>query len=366
MWVLTGPTGLGSVASEQRHMSLSADADAQAFAGAVQNSLAVSTRATYGRVFEAFRAYVTLHHLPCATADDLIAAAARFLGSRIRDGYAAASGQQLHSALSIAYPSLAGHLRPLHRGIRGWANQRPTVKRPPLIRPLAAIMAMVLVVRGEPAMGVAVLLAHHCYLRVGELLRVRVWHVVGPRSPRTGYTNRHAFVHIPRAKTGDMQDVEISDPHVAWLMAVAMRAARERASDDGANALVFPCAQHTFRKRFAASAAALGLPPSIVPHSMRHGGATHDYASGARTAAEIQVRGRWRSDKSMVYYVGQMRSALATLSVPPKSVSSGAAIQQCLALSFKEMLKRADGHNHDIAAYRRAVAFVESKGLIAP
>lgn len=332
----------------------------------MRSSVAVSTHNAYGRVFQAFQMYVSAHRLSCSTADDLIAAAAAFLGSRIRAGYAAASGQQLHSALSIAYPAFAGQLRPLHRGIRGWAKLRPAVKRPPLVRPLAVAMAMWLVRRGDPAIGAAVLLAHHCYLRVGELLRVRVWHVVGPRSPRTGYTNRFAFVHIPKAKTGDLQDVEITDPDVAWITAVAMCAARERSSDGGAHARVFPCAEHTFRKRFATAAAALGLPPTIVPHSLRHGGATHDHASGARSAAEIQKRGRWRSDKSMAYYVGQMRSALATLQVPAASVSCGAAIQQCLALSFKHMLSRADGHNHDVAAFRRAVAFAEAQGLVAP
>ena len=350
-------------ASERARTAIQND-DASAFALAAQNSLAVTTRTAYGRVLAALLSYVSAHGLPFATGNDVITAAAAFMGSRIRRGYAAASGQQLHSALSIAYPALSAHLRPLHRGIRGWAKLCPTVKRPPLVRPLAVAMAMWLVRSGHPAIGAAILLAHHCYLRVGELLRVRIWHVVGPRSPRTGFTNRYAFVHIPHAKTGDMQDVEVTDPHVVWITAVAMCAARERACDD--NGLVFPCAQHTFRKRFAESAAALGLPPSIVPHSMRHGGATHDHASGARTPAEIQTRGRWRSDKSMSYYVGQMRSALATLRVPPASVSYGAAIQHCVAQSFKYMLSRADDHNHDVAAFRRAVVFVEAQGVAAP
>ena len=68
----------------------------------------------------------------------------------------------------------------------------------------------------------------------------------------------------------------------------------------------------------------------------------------------------------MSYYVGQMRSALATLRVPPASVSYGAAIQHCVAQSFKYMLSRADDHNHDVAAFRRAVVFVEAQGVAAP
>ena len=337
-------------------MGLSASSDTRAFALAATHSVAPSTRKAYERAVEGLREYARAHNLPCSTGDELLAAAAGYLGSRIRGGYAAAAGQQLHSALAITYPELGPALRALHRGVRGWAKLRPSLKRPPLVRPLAVAMGMWLVSRGYPAEGAAIILGHHCYLRVGELLRVEVWHVVGPHSPRTGFTNRFGFVHIPKAKTGDRQDVELTDAGVGWIVAVCMRAAYDRSGQE--TALLFPCPQATFRKRFGEAAAALGLPATITPHSMRHGGATHDHASGERSAAEIQSRGRWRSDKSMAIYIGQMRSALATLRVPDGYMAHGAALQKCLPASFRLMLSFAPD-TAEVRHFRRAMERVD-------
>ena len=55
---------------------------------------------------------------------------------------------------------------------------------------------------------------------------------------------------------------------------------------------------------------------SYIPHSLRHGGASHDMAQGLRDAASTQARGRWLSRHSVVRYgkFGMYQRLLAKLS----------------------------------------------------
>ena len=335
----------------------------------MRDSLAPTTRAAYNRVLNDFLQYTQRCDIRIITGDSLMAAVAAFLGAKIRAGYAPATCHTLYAALSLQWPEWVGSLRPLHRGLRGWERRRPVVKRPPLVKPLAVAMAMRLVAWGHPAMGVAILLGFHCYLRIGELLSVECWHVVPARSARTGFTNTDAFLHIPKAKTGTQQDVPITDPDVAWLVALAGHAAAERRRrEDGgdvSSALLFPYRERAFRVLFARCAASFGLPPEIVQHSMRHGGATHDYASGRLSTEEIRVRGRWKGEKSMQHYVGAMRSALATLRVPEESVQCGAAMAAAVRPSFAQMLLRVRPTT-DISTFASLALGRASNGGAAP
>jgi integrase len=276
-------------------------------------------------------------------ADDLAQAVAAFLGSRMRADYAPALGRQLHAAVKTHHPQWAPELHDLKRALKGWERARPVVKRPPLVWPLAVAMALFLTQRGYPACGVAVVLGHHAYLRIGELLGARVEDVVLAHVARMGYRNAFAFLNLPKTKAGVMQDVELWDSDVAWLVAVAARAAPALAAhaDDPGKARLFPVSEHTFRKRFAAAAAAWGLPPTITPHSLRHGGATDDHVTGRLKAAEIRARGRWQADKSMAHYIGAMRGALATMNVPETAVRTGATLAKRLRRAFAVALARA-------------------------
>ena len=221
-------------------------------------------------------------------------------------------------------------------------------------------MAMRLVVWGHPAMAVALLLAFHCYLRIGELLRVEARDYV-PASPR-GLGNSHSFLHIPKAKTGAQQDVIITDPEVAWLLALAVRAAHVLQPMTAPGFVrVFPYGERVFRSLFAQCAASYGIPRQIVPHSMRHGGATHDFVSGARSADEVRIRGRWRMEKSMQHYVGAMRSALATLHVPERAMWCGAALADDRITAFRGLLALAPA-TPEVRAFRSALVSLDGTG----
>jgi integrase len=209
-------------------------------------------------------------------------------------------------------------------------------------------------------MGVAVMLAFHCYLRIGELLRVQARDYVPTRSWRAGLDNPDGFLSIPKAKTGAQQDVTITDREVEWLLTLASRAAAilQPTAAPGL-ARVFPYPERTFRTLFAQCASSYGLPRAIVPHSLRHGGATHDFVSGARGADQVRIRGRWRMEKSMHHYVGAMRSALATLLVPEHVVRCGVALASERVFAFRALLAQAP-RTREVNAFRTALASLDA------
>ena len=331
--------------------------DGAVFARAMEESLAASTRKAYARVLSDFFDYMRHAGVGVRRGDELLTAVGAFLGAKMRAGAAPAIGRQLYAALCLYWPEWVSALRPMHRALKGWDKVRPVVKRPPLVWPLAVAMAVRLTAQGHPSLGVAVVLAHHCYLRIGELVRVETSHVVGARSVRTGFANRFGFLHIPRAKTGTNQDVAILDPAIAWLLAVAVRAAGGGEGDASMTLptrRVFPMTEAFFRAAFARCARSYGLPRSVVPHSLRHGGATRDYTEQRLSVDEIRIRGRWKGEKSMLHYVGQMRSALATLHVPPRAVHVGDALAKHLVQAFEGALRCAPD-SAEVRAYQLAI-----------
>ena len=75
-----------------------------------------------------------------------------------------------------------------------------------------------------------------------------------------------------------------------------------------------PCAS-AFYRHFKHACADLGLSKSYVPHSLRHGGATHDFLRGLSLEDILHI-GRWASIKSARHYVQEGRALLLSTSVP--------------------------------------------------
>ena len=118
-------------------------------------------------------------------------------------------------------------------------------------------------------------------------------------------------LRLAHTKTGKNQWVEVRDAAVRRLMRRLLQVAPAERS-----ALLFPFSAGTFRRHFKAACADLGLAPEYVPHSLRHGGATHDHLTGV-SLEEVLRRGRWASMKSARHYVQSGRALLLTTSVPP-------------------------------------------------
>jgi site-specific recombinase XerD len=98
---------------------------------------------------------------------------------------------------------------------------------------------------------------------------------------------------------------------------------------------LFPC-ESKFYKYFKSACADLGLSEAYVPHSLRHGGATHDFMRGV-PLEEILHLGRWASIKTARIYVQQGRALLLASDVPPdvrllaKTLATDVSVAMALA-----------------------------------
>eukprot|EP00971_Amphidinium_carterae_P336518 6472929-Amphidinium_carterae.1 len=69
-------------------------------------------------------------------------------------------------------------------------------------------------------------------------------------------------------------------------------------------------------------------------YSLRHGSASHDLLSQARTPLEVQLRGHWRSTASVARYGKPARAAQLAHRVPPRATRVGLWMTENMELAF--------------------------------
>lgn len=315
-------------------------------------SVAETTRRGYEREARRFIDFAVRENLPLTCALDLDIALSLFARFLFDEGYGAATGERLVSAAKFVWPVWAPDIRITSVCIDGWRKLRPSVKRVPISRAVATAIAMRLVLWGFPSAGALVLLAFHCYLRIGEFMATRCVDIIPSASDRIGLGNPKMFVSIPRAKTGPLQDVEVRDAGVEQIVLLAASAAGGLHSTQRLCQL----SEYQFRRVFRAACDAWGLPADITPHSLRHGGATHDHSVERVNAKDIMIRGRWMREKSFAHYVGTMRSSMAMQKHPPETVRAGAEMARDLPFAFLSALALASGTD-DTVRFRLALGW---------
>ena len=217
-------------------------------------------------------------------------------------------------------PSLKSRLGLSHRATKAWRKLHPVEHHPPLNWPLTLVIAVCLAKGGRRDMSIAVILAFDCYFRISEFTEMLVAHVV-PDS----HTDRVA-IRLPTTKSRDNDSVVVARPDVARLLVrhIAGRSALDR---------VFNFSQAEFRIAFHSACATLGLHGSYVPHSLRGGGATHDFAVMDASSVDINhimIRGRWSSAKSLFTYCRAGQSLLLKVRESPALMATGQAIASTL------------------------------------
>ncbi len=229
--------------------------------------------------------------LPTHKMDDL-------LSSFVSHSFEAWAGKYRQTALNAVYavvrerPDLRPDLVCTRSALAGWSKLRPSKQTTPIPREVAVAIATFLVALGKPKIGLAVLTAFSGLLRASEALSLHAVHVV---PPDPAYPNSVLALLILGAKTGQLQYVEIHDQEVAALLLAA--------APVPTNTRVFDFSYTTFRRYFKLAVAALGLPPSLSLHGLRHGGATHLRLMEGLSMEELRFRGRWASLRSVDTYV---------------------------------------------------------------
>ncbi len=203
------------------------------------------------------------------------------------------------------------------RCLRGWDRLVPPRPAAPMPRDLVFACAATCCLGGDLAVGVALLVAYDCWLRISEVAGLTPETVVDHRDIADPL-GRGVSVFLPVAKTGRRQAVQIESAEVTALV-LAWREATVRT---GGGALFPP--PDVLRRGLARALAALGADGpewearglSFVWHSVRHGGASRAFLADENSFPRILIRGRWAAESSARHYIQGGRQMLLSLALP--------------------------------------------------
>jgi integrase len=207
--------------------------------------------------------------------------------------------------------------------LRGWARLKRSSSHPPITWELSVVFAVAMATASAYAEAVGLLVSFDCYLRVGELTRITLVDVAMPNDPRNGSSDSSMAFRLAHTKTGPNQRVSMQNPLV---MRILQQYLRTRTPAFLPADRIFPFSSQRLRSLMRTVAAALGVGAiPYVPHSLRHGGATHDYLRGA-SMPDIMKRGRWKSLESASRYIQQGGAMLLTYDVAQELHLAGQAL----------------------------------------
>ena len=242
----------------------------------------------------------------------------RLLAVYIQHSYDSASpftyaAHALH-AVVFHRPDVKANMFVSRQCLKGWERVKKSVSHPPLTWELTVVIACTLARSGYHGPAVAMLVGFDCYLRVGELTRIRRRDVVMPNDARFGRAHSTMAVCLSRTKTGLNQSVALQSQDVADILCIWVRSLPCIVADD--NPLVFAFSPDYLRRLMRNACIQLGVGHTpYVPHSLRHGGATADFLKTG-SIERVQFRGRWKSMESLRTYVQTARALLAAQDVP--------------------------------------------------
>lgn len=236
--------------------------------------------------------------------------------------------------LCLYHPALKDKLPRSKAALCGWQRLVKSESYPPVPRHIAFLIAASLCKGGSWSAGVAVLLAFHCYLRVSELCALRLVDVISSSNAALRASSSSSMgLQLSTTKTGRHQFVVITDVSVQRLLTMLLQQARA----EGRQTL-FPFDVCKFRSLFTGACSVLGLAHlRFTPHSLRHGGATHDFLQGV-PFEDIMLRGRWKSSDSARTYIQAGRALLSLQRLPPSVSQVGDALTRCIVPFFVKYL----------------------------
>ncbi len=214
-------------------------------------------------------------------------------------------------------PRYHGKLHCAFASLRGWERLQPATSYPPLTWELTVLIATTMARNGYYHYAVACLVAFDCFLRVGELVNIRMSDIATTADRRIGIEYRGVAIRLRTTKTGKNQWVQVHDKQVQQLLLSMRNASGARGGDNK----VFNFTAGSFRSIFKQSCACLHLSSRYVPHSLRHGGATRWHLLG-HSVDDILIRGRWSSTKSARRYIQAGRALLLTVDVAPALITT--------------------------------------------
>ena len=285
-----------------------------------------ASSANYKRILEAFTVFCQAVRLTWNTELELDAAVVEFLTAMYLDGERSSQGDSLIAALRHTFSTRTSLARAA-RAMKGWRRLAPPRQRLPMPRPAMMAIAGWLMKHNSAMMAAAVALAFSCYLRPGELMALRVRHLVPPcraaRLPCWGLLLHDSEQGLP-GKTG-MWDaaVTVDLDEFLWPILAALRAGR--LGDE----LVWTFSMPQLRSSFKQACEELSLQ-QLTDHlyGLRHGGASHDLLHRRRDLLAIRERGRWVTDSSLRRYAKSTLLQKELNKVPSEVLSFGNTVEE--------------------------------------
>ena len=240
------------------------------------------------------------------------------------------------NALIFYSPSLRLRLGESRLRLRGWSRIRTSTSHPPITWELTVLFAITLAKWQRVEQAVACLLSFHCFLRVGELTRLRYRDIIQPFDSRLGSAHTDMALRLAETKTGNDQWVSITSTDVS---SVLVRYLAHYFGSGEHNPLVFPFSPSSLRVSLRQLCAEFGLSSiPFVPHSFRHGGATCAHLLGS-TIEQIMYRGRWKSMESARRYIQTGRALYADQTIPNQLVHDGRILAQGIVCIFTTIIQ---------------------------
>jgi integrase len=251
-----------------------------------------------------------------------------------------ASGGKGKAAETIAgvimyLPRAKWELMTAAKAVRNWNKISPPNSYPPLTKELTALVACQMIVDGHEAEAIGCVLAFDCLLRVGELASLRVSDVAFG-DPRTPSELKEMVIRLRRTKTGREQSVVVRDPAVCRIVLDW----KARISSYNKESFLFSFTADRFRRVLKGACSQLGLSSAYVPHSLRHGGATHMYLVEKLKVEDIMIYGRWAVLNSCKRYIQAGRALLLSVDVPSRAAEMARLLSRDLVAAFRASKKR--------------------------
>ena len=145
--------------------------------------------------------------------------------------------------------------------------------------------------------------------------------------------HKEMSIRLPKTKTGPNQFVIVRDITIQRLF-------RELVNNTKKGEKVFPFSSNQYRGVFKKVCAQLSLSDRSVPHSLRHGGATHLHLAEKMKVEDIMVLGRWAALKSAKRYIQAGRALLMTVDIPADVGKLASVFANDILLSLSSAKKR--------------------------
>jgi integrase len=269
-----------------------------------------TTREQYSQAVRLFQVFaVSMGVLSLVAIGEVDAALEKYFESLFVKGVGQYTARCALYGWAYLHPNMSTkprHHYPLAKAaLKGWKNLEPGGSKDPCPWEVALLLAEWMMNNGYVKMAAFVILCFDTYVRPGILSLIRRENVLPP-VPGVNVSYRHwSLVLSPKAegvptKVGEFDDsLIVGSTGREWVSKITELLWRKSLP----NAFIFQFSLREVEKVFKLATTALSLTSlHVTPHSLRHGGPSHDVYFNIRNLDQVQRRGFWKALSSVRRY----------------------------------------------------------------